>query len=110
MLTNYVTHCNSNLINKIHFLIGKLRLGRVFSYVWHNLGKYILIFCFYFISSNEPIDENNTRHTITIHHLTFSKLRSKGRFGESYGNVISRLIDTLEAGNNTQQSQFREFD
>jgi predicted CopG family antitoxin len=35
----------------------------------------------------------NTRHTITLDDSTFQKLRSKGNFGESYADIISRLIE-----------------
>ena len=35
----------------------------------------------------------NDRHTITINENAFLKLRNIGRFGESYSDVILRLID-----------------
>jgi predicted CopG family antitoxin len=35
----------------------------------------------------------NDRHTITISENAFLKLRNIGRFGESYSDVILRLID-----------------
>ena len=45
-----------------------------------------------------------TRHTITIHHDVFQRLKLKGAFGESYSKLISRLldyIDTIEGGKDT---------
>jgi predicted CopG family antitoxin len=33
------------------------------------------------------------RHTITITNEVFQKLRKKGMFGESYSNLLLRLID-----------------
>lgn len=33
------------------------------------------------------------RHTITIHHEIFQRLKKKGLFGESYSDVLSRLLD-----------------
>jgi predicted CopG family antitoxin len=35
----------------------------------------------------------NDRHTITINENAYFKLRDIGRFGESYSDVILRLID-----------------
>ena len=37
------------------------------------------------------------RHTITINQRAFEKLKGKGQFGESYSDVILRLIGTVEA-------------
>lgn len=37
----------------------------------------------------------NTRHTITINTDDLLKLRKMGRFGESYSELISRLVDTV---------------
>jgi predicted CopG family antitoxin len=34
------------------------------------------------------------RHTITINHDAFVKLRSNGVFGESYSDLICRLADS----------------
>jgi predicted CopG family antitoxin len=42
--------------------------------------------------TNQP----NTRHTITLDDSTFKKLRSKGNFGESYADLISRLIERAD--------------
>jgi len=35
------------------------------------------------------------RHTITIDHQTFTRLRHIGKFGESYSKLISRLVDSI---------------
>jgi hypothetical protein len=42
---------------------------------------------------------NNQRHTITINHITFLRLKSKGRFAESYSQLIMRLMDQVEKAN-----------
>lgn len=39
----------------------------------------------------------NARHTITINHQTYQKLKNKGTFGESYSELISRLADLAES-------------
>ena len=47
----------------------------------------------------------HTRHTITIHHDVFQRLKLKGAFGESYNKLISRLIDQIdntEGGGNSR--------
>jgi predicted CopG family antitoxin len=36
----------------------------------------------------------NNRHTITVDDKTYQLLRSKGNFGETYSEVISRLIES----------------
>jgi predicted CopG family antitoxin len=36
------------------------------------------------------------RHTITINQRAFEKLKGKGLFGESYSELIIRLIKTAE--------------
>jgi predicted CopG family antitoxin len=38
----------------------------------------------------------NDRTTITIDKKVYQKLREKGRFGETYTQLISRLIDLAE--------------
>ena len=38
----------------------------------------------------------NARHTITIHHDVFQRLKVKGTFGESYNKLISRLMDRID--------------
>lgn len=42
------------------------------------------------------INTNSNRHTITIDHATFMRLKSKGHFGESYSQLITRLLDKFE--------------
>jgi hypothetical protein len=37
-----------------------------------------------------------SRHTITLNHGAYQKLKSKGVFGESYSELISRLADLVE--------------
>jgi predicted CopG family antitoxin len=37
------------------------------------------------------------RHTITINHQAYQKLKSKGMFGESYSELISRLAELAES-------------
>jgi predicted CopG family antitoxin len=37
--------------------------------------------------------KTNNRHTITIDDKTFQLLKGKGNFGETYSEVISRLIE-----------------
>ena len=36
------------------------------------------------------------RHTITLHSDAYQKLVKFGRFGESFSDVINRLVDTVE--------------
>jgi predicted CopG family antitoxin len=36
------------------------------------------------------------RHTITLSHEAFEKLRNRGVFGETYSQVIARLVDDAE--------------
>jgi predicted CopG family antitoxin len=38
----------------------------------------------------------NKRHTLTINHEAFVKLKSRGIFGESYSDLISRLTDNKQ--------------
>ena len=38
----------------------------------------------------------NKRHTITINHEAFEKLKERGVFGETYSEVISRLVDNVK--------------
>jgi predicted CopG family antitoxin len=38
------------------------------------------------------MNEMNARHTITIDDRTYWELRSKGNFGETYSELISRII------------------
>lgn len=43
------------------------------------------------------MNEESARHTITINHSTFDKLKNQGRFGESYSDLISRVLNQLES-------------
>jgi hypothetical protein len=45
------------------------------------------------------------RHGLTINHSTFLRLKQKGIFGESFSDLISRIIDELE--NNSSKLQER---
>lgn len=45
------------------------------------------------------MNQSNARHTITLDDSTFQKLKTKGNFGESYADVILRLIE--HTGNDT---------
>jgi len=38
----------------------------------------------------------NTRHTITVRHDVFQRLKLKGTFGESYSKLVSRLMDQID--------------
>jgi len=42
------------------------------------------------------MNQTDVRHTITLGHETFQRLRRKGTFGESYTELVSRLLDQLE--------------
>lgn len=39
------------------------------------------------------------RHSITINHSTFLRLKRKGFFGESFSELILRIIEELENAN-----------
>lgn len=40
--------------------------------------------------------EHTLRHTITINGPAFSKIRSRGRFGETYSEVILRVFELAD--------------
>jgi predicted CopG family antitoxin len=42
---------------------------------------------------NAMAEPHNVRHTITINDQAFLKLRDNGRFGESYSDVILRILN-----------------
>lgn len=42
------------------------------------------------------MSQTGIRHTITLGHETFLRLKNKGTFGESYTELISRLLDQVE--------------
>ena len=37
----------------------------------------------------------DVRHTITVNEMSFRELRSAGRFGESYSQLILRILNEL---------------
>lgn len=39
------------------------------------------------------------RHSITINHSTFLRLKARGFFGESFSDLITRILDELENRN-----------
>jgi hypothetical protein len=41
--------------------------------------------------------EKHTRHTVTLNDEALRELKAKGRFGESYSEVILRVIDQAES-------------
>jgi hypothetical protein len=48
---------------------------------------------------NNDMNEKNTtssRHTITVDNPTFMRLKSKGRFNETYSQLITRLLDHFD--------------
>jgi hypothetical protein len=42
------------------------------------------------------------RHTITLSHQTFVRLKKKGTFGESYTELVSRILDQLDGIKDSQ--------
>ena len=51
------------------------------------------------------MNEVKARHTITIDERTFRKLRGIGTFGESYSDLILRLVESVnsEHGGNIEE-------
>ena len=45
------------------------------------------------------------RHSLTINHLTFLRLKEKGIFGESFSDLILGIIDELENKNSKLQER-----
>jgi hypothetical protein len=45
------------------------------------------------------------RHSLTINHSTFLRLKEKGIFGESFSDLISRIIDEVENKNSKLQER-----
>ena len=56
----------------------------------------ILSILFANYSIHDMNKSNDLRHTITINDITFKKLRREGFFGESYSDLISRLLYQTE--------------
>ena len=48
------------------------------------------------------------RHSLTINHSTFLRLRERGFFGESFSDLISRIIDELENTNMEQREELHK--
>ena len=48
------------------------------------------------------MNQTSIRHTITLGHQTFVRLKKKGMFGESYTELASRLLDQLEKVKDSQ--------
>jgi len=38
----------------------------------------------------------NSRHTVSLNGPSYSKMRSKGRFGESFSELVLRLLDEID--------------
>jgi predicted CopG family antitoxin len=38
------------------------------------------------------------RNTITIRNNVYTRLRSRGKFGESFSSLIDRILDEVEGG------------
>jgi hypothetical protein len=49
------------------------------------------------MNESNTTNSRHSRHTITIDHPTFLRLKSKGRFGESYSQLITRILDHVES-------------
>lgn len=45
------------------------------------------------------------RHSLTINHSIFLRLKEKGIFGESFSDLILRIIDELENKNSKLQER-----
>ncbi len=45
------------------------------------------------------MSSNSIRHSLTINHITFLRLKKKGLFGESFSDLIARILDELETRN-----------
>jgi hypothetical protein len=48
------------------------------------------------------METKNVRHSLTINHSTFLRLKERGVFGESFSQLISRIIDELDNNNQKQ--------
>jgi len=48
------------------------------------------------------MNAKNVRHTITLNEASFAKLRTAGRFGETYSTLILRLITARETKESNQ--------
>ncbi len=40
--------------------------------------------------------KSNARHTVTLNQIAFELLKQEGRFGESYSQLILRILNELQ--------------
>ncbi len=59
-------------------------------------------FLYFVVTSHHEVNHTSIRHTITLGHQTFVRLKKKGMFGESYTDLVSRLLDQLEKVKDSQ--------
>jgi flagellar hook-basal body complex protein FliE len=52
----------------------------------------------------------SVRHSLTINHTTFLRLKKKGFFGESFSELISRIIDELDNNNSKQEGTSKKIE
>ena len=43
------------------------------------------------------MNESYIRHTITLNDMAFLRLKNKGHFGETYSDVILRLLNQIDS-------------
>lgn len=65
-----------------------------------DFGRIPFIFYLYVIAA---MNEAKTRHTITINEHTFQELKGAGTFGESYSDLILRLVESVKSGGNIEK-------
>jgi hypothetical protein len=56
------------------------------------------------------INMTSNRHTITIDHSTFMRLKNKGHFNETYSQLITRLLDKFESVNGESKDTVTTYD
>jgi len=44
------------------------------------------------------------RHTVTLDDVVYSRLKTTGKFGESFSALISRILDELQVRNSSELS------
>ena len=47
-----------------------------------------------------------SRHTITVNHETYEKLKQQGIFNESYSELICRLVEIAESTSRSKSTVF----
>jgi predicted CopG family antitoxin len=52
----------------------------------------------------------NARHTITLNDEAYLKMKSMGKFGESYSELVTRLADLADISTQSTQRQESEND